>query len=187
MKGVGVTTSQADHYQVLMVDREVDADLLTTVYRRLVQRYQASAAGGGAAVDRLAELERAYAVLREPYRRARYDAELAARETRDDDTQPTSAPAPRATPTPMPVVRMPAATTRLTPVAMRVDKPSGNRTVPVSVLDFGRYAGWSLRQLAAHDPDYLEWLLRSPGGRQYRAEITALLEPSPTASGRSGR
>jgi hypothetical protein len=43
------------------------------------------------------------------------------------------------------------------------------------VLDFGRYAGWSLRQLAAHDPDYLEWLVRSPGGRQYRGQITALL------------
>ncbi len=44
-----------------------------------------------------------------------------------------------------------------------------------TVLDFGRYKGWSLGQIATHDPDFLEWLERSPAGRQYRAEIMALL------------
>ncbi len=44
-----------------------------------------------------------------------------------------------------------------------------------SILGFGRYAGWSLGQLATQDRDYLEWLLRSSGGRQYHAEIETLL------------
>jgi hypothetical protein len=47
-----------------------------------------------------------------------------------------------------------------------------------TVLDFGRYKGWSIGQIATHDPDFLEWLLRSPSGRQYRAEITTFLNRS---------
>jgi hypothetical protein len=44
-----------------------------------------------------------------------------------------------------------------------------------TVLDFGRYKGWSIGQVATHDPDFLEWLQRSPSGRQYRAEIASFL------------
>ena len=44
-----------------------------------------------------------------------------------------------------------------------------------TVLDFGRYRGWSIGQIATHDPDFLEWLQRSPSGRQYRAEIASYL------------
>jgi curved DNA-binding protein CbpA len=49
-----------------------------------------------------------------------------------------------------------------------------------TTLDFGRYAGWTLEALVREDPDYLEWLARSPGGRQYHAEITALLSRAST-------
>ena len=45
----------------------------------------------------------------------------------------------------------------------------------VSVLDFGRYEGWSLSELAEYDEDYLDWLGRSPAGRPYQAEIKAIL------------
>jgi curved DNA-binding protein CbpA len=48
-------------------------------------------------------------------------------------------------------------------------KPSG------SVLNFGRYAGWSLGEVARHDLEYLEWLDRAPIGRQYQAELDQLL------------
>lgn len=44
-----------------------------------------------------------------------------------------------------------------------------------SVLSFGRYAGWSLGQVARADPDFLEWLDRMPIGRPYRDEIDGLL------------
>jgi uncharacterized protein (DUF3820 family) len=44
-----------------------------------------------------------------------------------------------------------------------------------TVLDFGRYDGWSLIQLAASDPDYLEWLARTAIGRRLQPEIATLL------------
>ena len=43
------------------------------------------------------------------------------------------------------------------------------------MLDFGRYAGWSLAEVAAQDDDYIEWLRRTPAGRAYDAEIGELL------------
>ena len=54
-------TQAADLYQVLMVDRAVDGDILEAVYRRLVARYQPGADGGAWAAGRLAAVERAYA------------------------------------------------------------------------------------------------------------------------------
>jgi hypothetical protein len=44
-----------------------------------------------------------------------------------------------------------------------------------SVIDFGRYAGWSVGRLVEHDPDYLEWLARTPIGRRLATEIEAVL------------
>jgi len=43
------------------------------------------------------------------------------------------------------------------------------------VLDFGRYAGWSLGDLARHDPNYLRWLSRHSSGNRYvSASISCL-------------
>ena len=53
----------------------MDGDILATVYRRLVQRYQ-SGLEGASARQRLQAVERAYEVLGDPHRRFRYDAEL---------------------------------------------------------------------------------------------------------------
>jgi hypothetical protein len=45
-------------------------------------------------------------------------------------------------------------------------------------LDFGRYAGWSLHDLARKDPAYLRWLARHSSGLRFRREIArALGEP----------
>jgi len=43
------------------------------------------------------------------------------------------------------------------------------------VLTFGRYAGWSLGEIARRDLEYLEWLERSSIGRQYRDEVDLIL------------
>jgi hypothetical protein len=51
-------------------------------------------------------------------------------------------------------------------------RPSG------SVLNFGRYAGWSLGEIARSDLEYIEWLDRAPIGRQYRDEIDRILRTS---------
>ena len=46
-----------------------------------------------------------------------------------------------------------------------------------SVIDFGRYAGWSIPEIARSDPNYLEWLVRTPNGRRYQREVARVLEP----------
>jgi len=51
--------------------------------------------------------------------------------------------------------------------------PPGNPSG--SVLNFGRYAGWSLGEIARRDVEYLEWLDRVPLGRRYRDEVDVLL------------
>jgi DnaJ-class molecular chaperone len=42
-------------------------------------------------------------------------------------------------------------------------------------VSFGRYAGWTLRDLARQDPQYLRWLSRHSSGIAYRTEIYAIL------------
>jgi hypothetical protein len=58
-------------------------------------------------------------------------------------------------------------------------RPVGPGPAPSSfdptVLDFGHYAGRSIQELAAVDPDYLRWLERHPSGVRYRAEIHRVL------------
>jgi curved DNA-binding protein CbpA len=44
-----------------------------------------------------------------------------------------------------------------------------------SILTFGRYSGWSLGEIARVDPEYLEWLDRTPIGRPHREELERLL------------
>jgi curved DNA-binding protein CbpA len=44
-----------------------------------------------------------------------------------------------------------------------------------TVLNFGRYSGWSLGEVARRDLEYLEWLDRMTIGRTYRDEVDALL------------
>jgi curved DNA-binding protein CbpA len=44
-----------------------------------------------------------------------------------------------------------------------------------TVMDFGRYEGWSLADIVKHDDDYLQWLSRTPTGRPLRREISELL------------
>ena len=47
-----------------------------------------------------------------------------------------------------------------------------------TVLNFGRYAGWSLGEVARSDIEYIEWLDRAPIGRNYRPEIDEILRAS---------
>jgi len=51
--------------------------------------------------------------------------------------------------------------------------PPGNPSG--TVLNFGRYAGWSLGEIGRRDLEYLEWLDRMAIGRAYRDEIDVIL------------
>jgi hypothetical protein len=169
-------------YQLLMVDPGVDDDVLTVVYRRLVQRTNLAYEDDARRRERLSLLEQAYALLHDGDRRRRYDLRLAGIAERGAVLVMPDAPATPREREAVPVrsaapaviqVQAPLAVVAVRP--METAKPAAARSVGGTVLDFGRYAGWSLRQVALRDPDYLEWLRRTPGGRQYQSEIGVML------------
>ncbi len=125
------------------------------MYRKLAQRYHPDVDPSPEAAERMREINVAYEVLHDPIRRARYDADLASRR----DRRATDRLIRRAGEVPYGGAGLPAG------------PPSG------SVIDFGRYSGWTLGQIRRRDPDFLEWLMTVPAGRQYRDEIRSLLAP----------
>jgi hypothetical protein len=42
-------------------------------------------------------------------------------------------------------------------------------------LDFGRYAGWKISDIARVDPDHLRWLSRHSTGNRFREAIVRYL------------
>lgn len=140
-------------YRVLMLDPDVDAEVVSVVYRRLARRYHPDIDSSPEAAVRMREINAAHEVLSDPVKRARYDRELADRRDR-------------------------RVTDRV--VHRQGDIPYGAAGAPTgppigSVIDFGRYSGWTLGQIRRRDPDFLEWLMKVPAGRQYRDEIRQLL------------
>jgi curved DNA-binding protein CbpA len=59
------------------------------------------------------------------------------------------------------------------PMSRRVPPPRS--AAAGTKVSFGRYEGWTLRDLARHDPDYLRWLSRHSSGIRYRTEIYQIL------------
>jgi curved DNA-binding protein CbpA len=118
-------------------------------------------------------LNDAWDVLGDPTRRAAYDA------SRIGSSGQPAAAAPPPQETGSPRETGPARETDPNHAGPPPGRPSG------TVLDFGRYAGWSLGEIARHDKVYLEWLQRATFGRRLRAEIDALLRQSAPASGRA--
>jgi len=134
-----------DAYRVLQVAPDCEDEVLHGAFRALALKYHPDRDPTQHAARRMAELNQAYALVRDPRTRTRHDA--ARRRASVTTIQPASAggaPPPRST----------AAGSRLT---------------------FGRYAGWTLRDLARQDPDYLRWLSRHTSGIRYRTEIYAIL------------
>ncbi|MGH2467562.1 MAG: DnaJ domain-containing protein [Candidatus Limnocylindrales bacterium] len=207
-----------DPYDVLQVGPGADARAVRAAYRRLAHLHHPDRGGSSEA---MASLNAAYAVLRDPRRRAAHDAARRALARsgpvpdpgavgrggpghsrpvrggpRTDEALAPAAQTPEAG-HPGAVSGGPLARAR----ARTVGDPtaawpgpgwtttgsglggSGTRPGPTGgprALDFGRYQGWTLAQIALVDPDFLEWLERMPIGRQYRTEIEACL----TAVGR---
>ena len=144
---------QKSLYRVLMLAENADPEIITAVHRRLAKRYHPDLDPSPEAARRMAEINDAYETLSDPPRRARYDAELAARRDRRSTDR---------------LIRRPG------DVAYgRAGLPAG--PAQGTIINIGRYAGWSLGQIRRQDPEFLEWLLTVPAGRQYRPEILTLL------------
>ncbi len=227
-----------DAYKVLQVDPDADPEVIQAAYRRLAQKYHPDLAGdanspeGREAMARMVAINAAWAVLRDPAKRAEFNRERAARlkaasggsvaagSAWDRSEAGSAAGAdPRsgggAVPG-QPASRAPSGANQSTwsgrvSSAGRTGAGSGTRPsdsgpagggqmgerttgeAPIdtgawaraapaapgrptgSVLNFGRYSGWSVGQIAAVDPEYLEWLFRAPIGRPYSDELDRVL------------
>lgn len=157
-----------DPYRVLQVVPTAEQEVIDAAYRALARKYHPDRDGSAAAAFRMRELNVAYNFVREATVRAAHDRgrRLAAA------TAASSATAPP----PMAQVFARGAARRTAPhLAGRAHGVTGG-----SRLDFGRYAGWSLGDIARHDPDYLLWLSRHSSGIRYRTEIYAILRATGT-------
>ena len=63
----------ADFYDLLGVSRDADADTLKSAYRRMARQYHPDINKDSGAEERFKEIGRAYEVLSDPQKRARYD------------------------------------------------------------------------------------------------------------------
>lgn len=141
------------HYKVLMLAEIADQEIISTVYRKLAQRYHPDVDPSPEAAHRMAAINEAYQTLRDPEKRRHYDEWLASRRDRRSSDR---------------LIRQ-ASEVTTGAAGPAVGPPSG------SLIDFGRYSGWTLGQIKRRDPEFLEWLMRAPAGRVYRVEIEAML------------
>ena len=147
--------SSTDPYKLLQVDPEADPEIIDAAYRRLARRYHPDVASGTEAGAMMVALNQARDLLLDPSRRAEHDR--------------LRGVAPRGSVD----VRVPPGGVEPSAEAGSAGPAPGNPTG--STLDFGRFAGWSLGEIARVDIGYLEWLDRMSIGRRYRDEVDALL------------
>jgi curved DNA-binding protein CbpA len=144
--------TEIDLYEVLQVHPRAEPDVNRAAHRALARLFHPDLGGDE---RRMIELNGAWAVLGDPRRRSAYDDE-------------------RGSPT------VPAAPPPCTAQTIERDAPSRARYDTSRLLDFGRYSGWSLKQLAETNPNYLEWLVRTSIGRGFRSEVEVLLASAST-------
>jgi len=140
--------SSFDPYAVLQVVPTADQEVVHAAFKALALKYHPDHDATRRASEKMAELNRAYTVLRDEQRRAAHD---------------------RSRRMTIAGISVSAATAR--PPAGGPPPAAGQG----SILGFGRYSGWSLRDLARQDPDYLLWLSRHSSGIRYRTEIYGIL------------
>jgi curved DNA-binding protein CbpA len=141
-----------DAYEVLEVRPDASQVVINAAFRALAAVHHPDASGGSS--RRMAELNAAYAQLRTNDLREAYD-KLRGRGTAR--VQMTPSPGAQAS--------RPA----------EPGQPHAAAPKKKGVLDFGRYEGWSVADLARRDPDYLRWLRRHSSGIRFRNEIDAVL------------
>jgi curved DNA-binding protein CbpA len=140
-----------DPYEVLGIAPSETRDTIRAAYRSLARRHHPDQGGDA---HRMTALNAAWDILKDPDRRAAYDATGSG----------TGTPPAGVRPIWRPPKRPPAA-------------------APSTILDFGRHAGSSIVSVAETDPDYLEWLVRAPIGRALKPEIEAVLAKRAAALG----
>ena len=182
-----------DAYKVLQVDPEAEDEVIQAAYRRLARKYHPDLDGSAEAAARMTAINRAWEQIGEPHLRAAYDATHRSAGQSVTHQRPASPPtwapdSPAGVPKPPETVSRDWTSGRSTvgggyDTSMRAPDGLGAAGPPPgrpsgSVLNFGRYSGWSLGEIARQDLEYIEWLDRMPIGRPYRDEIDNILRSS---------
>lgn len=141
-------TPPSDYYSLLHLRPTADEQVIRAVYRILARRLENEAGRSPHARQVLIELNTAYWILSDPVRRAAYDRQLSEGEPGGEPALGTDSDAGEA----------------------------GPATTSPDQISFGRYRGWTLREVIKHDPEYLLWLQRHSSGVRYRRQIAELLQ-----------
>jgi curved DNA-binding protein CbpA len=202
-----VTADGPDPYKTLQVDPEAEDEVVQAAYRRLARKYHPDLAPGEEAAARMAAINAAWELIGDPAARATFDRRRAAATTSASPpaAASTGVPSPGpggAAPSGRPSSGTGPAPGQRPPETVSPDWTSGRSSFgggydesmhrsdgygsagpppgrpSGTVLNFGRYAGWSLGEIARHDLEYIEWLDRAPIGRNYRQELDELLRAS---------
>jgi curved DNA-binding protein CbpA len=144
---------ERDAYEVLQVHPKAHDTVIQAAYRVLARLYHPDRDPSPAATRKMAELNRAYARVRTGDLRVAYE-----RERRSLHGVESAV---------------------VTPFHPEAERPGPRRD---DTLDFGRYAGWTIRDLARRDPDYLRWLSRHSSGIRFRQQIEDALRQYATGS-----
>ena len=146
--------SERDVYEVLQVQPTAHQLVVQAAYRVLASMLHPDRDPSGSATRKMAELNAAYAKVKTHDLRDAYDRARRARQTVAVTVGTTDDP----------------------------DRTARRSAQDAGMVDFGRYSGWTIAQLAREDPDYLRWLSRHSSGIRYRRQIEAALGNSSAAS-----
>jgi hypothetical protein len=135
-----------DAYFILQVDPQAEDYVISAAYRAAARRYHPD--GRAPDVARITSLNDAYDRVKTPEARHRYDAER---------SQPVAVGPGR-----------PAPIYDAWPDAPMAPPTSADDS---DTLDFGRYAGWKISDVARIDPAHLRWLGRNATGSGLRLTI----------------
>jgi curved DNA-binding protein CbpA len=155
-------TVDMDLYRILQVDPEAEPDVITAAYRALSRKLHPDTDATGVHEYRMSELNRAHSVLRDPAARKAYDLRRALKLM------------------PMGPGRQPFGDELPSHLAYRWSSRRDETDAGDATLDFGRYNGQTLREIARYDPDYLRWLSRHSSGIRFRGAIARVLGLKPT-------
>ena len=156
-----------DPYEILQVHTNAQSEVIEAAYRTLARLRHPDRTDEPDADSAMADLNWAYTVLREPSLRASYDSMRVAIAVE--------------TPSPANGAAQDVGSGRSTlservahATEAAIGRDAGNPAN--TTLDFGRFAGMTLRQIARIEPSYLEWLRRHSSGVRYRHQIDTVLE-----------
>jgi curved DNA-binding protein CbpA len=166
MTDSGQPTQSLDPYTILQVLPSAEQEVLHAAFRALAMKYHPDRDPSARASRRMMELNQAYAMVREPELRAQIDKSR------------------RTARVPFDAASIPPMNGRAAPPSQMQRRTNASSAASTSAkLESGRYAGWTLKDLAGHDPDYLQWLARHSSGLRYRKEISLILGSKAVAGG----